>query len=165
MVFGRCALAVAILAASGCTTVTSSMSWAGGTLAEGAPDRIDREETRLKHETEAILKEPKTIGAKHILIMHKDSERRPPSISRTREEAKARAEQVLERVRAGGDFDRLVIEYSDEPGAGERNGDLGVFDKRSMVKPFSDAAFKLEVGQISDVVETPFGFHIIKRTQ
>jgi NIMA-interacting peptidyl-prolyl cis-trans isomerase 1 len=151
--------------ASSCTTVTSSPSWAGGTLAEGAPARIAEEEEALKRDTAVILKEPKSIGAKHILIMHNESERKPPTVSRSKEDAKKRAQEALAKARAGENFDQLVIKYSDEPGAAERAGDLGVFEKKVMVKAFSDAAFKLEVGQISEIVETPFGFHIIQRTE
>lgn len=148
----------------GCTTLASSPSWVGGTLADGAPERIEREEVAIRKETEQILSEPKTIGAKHILVMHKESERRPPTVTRTKAEAKARAEEALAKVRGGADFDKAVIEYSDEPGAAERAGDLGVFEKKVMVKAFSDAAFKLKVGEVSDIIETPFGFHVIKRT-
>jgi len=136
----------------------------GGTLADGAPERIALEEIAIKKETELILSEPKTIGAKHILVMHKDSERRPATVTRTKAEAKARAEEALAKVRAGADFDKIVIELSDEPGAAERGGDLGVFEKKVMVKAFSDTAFKLKIGEVSDLVETPFGYHVIKRT-
>jgi NIMA-interacting peptidyl-prolyl cis-trans isomerase 1 len=149
---------------AGCTTLASSPSWVGGTLADGAPERIEREEAAIKKETQQILNEPKTIGAKHILVMSKESERRPPTVTRTKAEAKARAEEALAKVRGGADFDKSVIEFSDEPGAAERGGDLGVFEKKVMVKAFSDAAFKLKVGEISDIIETPFGYHIIKRT-
>lgn len=149
----------------GCTTVTSSPMWVGGVLAEGAPQRFAAEESTLKAEGELYLSEPKSIGAKHILVMHKDSERKPASVTRTREEAKARAEEALAKVRGGENFDQLVIAYSDEPGSAGRAGDLGNFEKKTMVKAFSDVAFKLKPGETSDIVETPFGFHIIMRTE
>jgi parvulin-like peptidyl-prolyl isomerase len=86
-------------------------------------------------------------------------------IERTKEEARTRATQALAEVKKGTAFDKVVANYSDEPGAAQRGGKLGRFARRSMVKPFSDAAFALKPGEISGVVETPFGFHVIHRTQ
>ena len=94
-----------------------------------------------------------------------DSERAPVSVVRSREQAHAVAQQVLTRAKAGDDFARLAIEFSDEPGAGGRGGSLGRFGRGQMVGAFEAAAFKLEVGQVSDIVESPFGFHIIQRTE
>lgn len=108
---------------------------------------------------------PARVGASHVLVMHRASERAPATISRTREEARTRAEEVLARARRGDDFAALARQYSDEPGAASSAGDLGVFGHGQMVPPFERAAFALAPGAISDVVETSFGFHVIKRTQ
>jgi parvulin-like peptidyl-prolyl isomerase len=75
---------------------------------------------------------------------------------------KAKAQQVAKLARTGKDFAALVKEYSTEPGAAQRNGDLGWFTKGRMVKPFEDAAFKAKAGEIVGPVRTQFGLHIIK---
>lgn len=104
------------------------------------------------------------VGASHILIQYQGSKR--SKATRTKEEAKTLAEQVMAEAKApGADFAALAAKYSDEPGAATRRGNLGKFTRERMVKPFSDAAFALKVGEISTIVETDFGFHVIKRTE
>jgi parvulin-like peptidyl-prolyl isomerase len=76
--------------------------------------------------------------------------------------ARQKAEDILKRARSGEDFDKLAKENSDEPGAKESGGDLGWFGRGRMVKPFEDAAFALKDNEISDIVESQFGFHIIQ---
>jgi len=76
--------------------------------------------------------------------------------------AREQADAILKRARAGEDFTKLAGEFTTEPGGKDRGGDLGWFGRGQMIKPFEDAAFNLQPGQISDVVETDFGFHIIK---
>ena len=69
---------------------------------------------------------------------------------------------VLEKARAGGEFEALAREYSDGPSA-SRGGDLGSFGRGAMLPSFDEAVFALEVGEISDTVETRFGCHVILR--
>ena len=150
----------------GCAAITTSPSWVGGGLATTGPlfppaEVVEEEEAKAGPTSD----QPDEIGARHVLVMHRDSQARPEEVTRTRDEALARAKECLQKLRAGADFTDMVNEYSDEPGAAERAGDLGVFRREVMVKEFADAAFSLKVGEISEVVETDYGFHIIKRTR
>jgi len=108
---------------------------------------------------------PETIVAQHILVGYKGVKRVSKTITRTKAEAKARAAEVLAKLRAGAEFEDMVKEYSDDPGSIERQGLLGKFHRADLDPAFAAAAFNLQVEEVSEVVETPFGFHIIKRTQ
>ena len=110
---------------------------------------------------------PDEIGAQHLLVMHKAGQRAPANIQRTKEEAKKRADEAAAKIKKGANFDEVVKEYTDEPGSATKQppGTLGVFKKGQMVPPFEQAAFALKVNEISGVVESPFGYHIIKRTK
>src|SRR5215213_11106508 len=77
--------------------------------------------------------------------------------------ARDKAEDLRRRAESGEDFDKIAKENSDEPGAKESGGDLGWFGHGRMVKVFEDAAFALKDNEISDIVESQFGFHIIQR--
>lgn len=114
-------------------------------------------------DAEAAL--PEEIGASHLLVQYAGSQSAQASIKRTKAEALDRARAALKRARSGEDFATLVREYSDEPGAADRGGALGRFPQHAMVKPFAKAAFRLKIGEISDVVESPFGYHVILRTE
>jgi NIMA-interacting peptidyl-prolyl cis-trans isomerase 1 len=105
------------------------------------------------------------IAAQHILVAYRGAERAPAGVTRTKAQARTRASEVLAKAKAGEDFSALVAQYSDDPGAKERLGSLGKFSRGKMDKAFSDAAFQLRVDEVSDVVETRFGFHVIKRNQ
>ena len=76
--------------------------------------------------------------------------------------ARLKAQDILKRVRAGADFNALARQYSNDLGSSHNGGDLGWIGRGQMVKEFEDAAFALLPGQISDIVETQFGYHIIK---
>lgn len=106
---------------------------------------------------------PQRVRASHILVAYKGATR--SQATRSKDEAKKLAEQLLNRAKGGADFGQLAHDFSDDPTAKARNGDLGSFDRQTMTKAFSDAAFALDVGQVSNVVETEFGFHIIKRVE
>ena len=99
---------------------------------------------------------PKQVKARHILFLVEKgaSEERERQV---RDKAKA----VLALARQGKDFGELAKTYSEGP-TKNKGGDLGYFSEGSMVKSFEGAAFKLKAGEISDLVRTPFGYHIIK---
>lgn len=100
-----------------------------------------------------------------MLVAYKGATKAPKGVKRSKADAKKRAEEVSSKAKSGTDFSSLVAEYSDDPAAKERQGSLGKFTRDKMSKPFSDAAFQLSVDEVSGPVETPFGFHVIKRNQ
>lgn len=100
-----------------------------------------------------------SVRASHILITTN-----PSDTPEQKEEKRKKAESLRAQLLKGADFAELAREDSDCPSK-KQGGDLGRFGRRKMVKPFSDAAFQQEVGAIGDVVETQFGYHIIKVTE
>lgn len=98
-----------------------------------------------------------SINASHILI-RKDI----PTKDRNGKNPKELIAKILLRARDGEDFSKLAKEYSEDPGSKDKGGNLGYFSRRQMVQPFDETAFNLKVGEISDIVETQFGYHIIK---
>ncbi len=98
------------------------------------------------------FREPRKIKAAHILVSHKDD----------KDKAKKKAEELLGRIKKGEDFSSLASKYSDDPGSAKKGGDLGYFSIGMMVKPFENAAVALKKGETSGIVETEYGYHIIR---
>ncbi|MDC3958714.1 peptidylprolyl isomerase [Polyangium jinanense] len=110
--------------------------------------------------------ERQIAGAAHILVAWKGAERAPKTVTRSKEEAKKRAQEVHKLVKDGKQtFEELVAKYTDDEISKAANGAIGNFERNAMPPAFADATFAMEVGTISDVVETAQGFHIIKRTR
>lgn len=106
------------------------------------------------------------VGAKQVLIAFKGASGAPDTVTRTHEQAKARADEALAKLRGGtSSFDELVRVYSDDPMAPRTGGAIGNFERNAMPRAYSDAAFALEVGAVSDVIETPRGFFLIQRVR
>ncbi len=70
---------------------------------------------------------------------------------------------ILDRIKNGEKFGKLAKELSIDAGSGKRDGNLGYFTKGKMVKQFEEAAFKLQIGQVSEPIKSEFGYHVIKR--
>ena len=104
------------------------------------------------------FKQPERVKASHILIKVD-----PEAEASQKAEAKKKIDLVQAKLQKGEDFGALAKEYSEGPSAPE-GGDLGYFTRGQMVKPFEDAAFAMKPGEVSGVVETQFGYHLIKVT-
>ena len=100
------------------------------------------------------------VTASHILIAHEEAQR--ATNNRNRKEARKLAEQILKDLKSGKEFAELARQHSDGP-SGPKGGDLGRFTRGQMVPEFDKVVFKLKPGAVSDIVETQFGYHIIKR--
>jgi peptidyl-prolyl cis-trans isomerase C len=106
------------------------------------------------------MSEPEAVHVQHILI-------RTPTQADAAAKAKARAEAeaILKQLKGGADFATLAKQKSQDPGSAPNGGDLPFFARGQMVPPFEQAAFTLKPGEVSPVVETQFGFHIIKMVE
>lgn len=118
----------------------------------------DADANKFYTDNPQYFQQPEQVQASHILV--KIDEKADEAAKKA---AKAKAEDLLKKVKAGGDFAALAKENSDCPSK-ERGGDLGLFGRGQMTPPFETAAFAMKVGDISDIVETQFGYHIIKLT-
>jgi peptidyl-prolyl cis-trans isomerase D len=128
---------------------------------DGIEKQIEVGEDKAKQFYEANkarYQEPEQRRASHILI--KTEAGMAPA---AKAEAKAKADKLLQELRANpGKFADLAKQHSADPGSAARGGDLGNFTREMMVKPFADAAYSMKVGELSGIVETQFGYHIIR---
>ncbi len=102
-----------------------------------------------------------SVGASHILLMYAGSSR--SSATRSKDDALTEIQGYKQMIDDGIEFEALARANSDCP-SGKDGGALGVFGKGQMVPEFEQAAFNMNVGEVSGVVETSFGYHLIKRT-
>ena len=124
-------------------------------------DRVVKVDTAITDESLKAMLEREGMGlqvkARHILL------RLPADATPAQRDSVTKlAQDLRKRAQGGEDFAELAKKHSQEPGANQSGGDLGFFGKGQMVAPFEQAAFAMQPGQISDVVETPFGLHVIK---
>lgn len=102
------------------------------------------------------------MAARHILVAYQGALGAQPTVRRSRQEAELRAQELLARLRAGEDFGHVAREASDDA-SGIRGGELGAFSPGQMVPAFETATAALQPGELSGLVESPFGYHIIQR--
>jgi peptidyl-prolyl cis-trans isomerase C len=117
----------------------------------------DEELEAYYHENEHRLTFPERVRVRHILLTWK-----PMGTGDDRAAIRAQMAPILERARSGEDFALLAREYSDDYATKRNGGDTGLFHRGEMAPVFEEAAFALKPGEISDLVETPFGVHIIR---
>ena len=118
---------------------------------------ITDEETRAYYDGNSqLFQQPEQVKASHILIKVE-----PTADDAKKAEARKKIKEVQQKLKDGGDFAALAKEYSQGP-SGTRGGDLGYFKRGQMVKPFDDVAFSMKTNEVSDLVETRFGYHLIK---
>ncbi|MBC7532325.1 MAG: SurA N-terminal domain-containing protein [Oligoflexus sp.] len=127
-----------------------------GADAKKAQEYYDQNKTEFNKEAQ--------VKARHILISFKGSRSASAEgAARSKEDAKALATKIAGEVKKpGADFAALASKYTDEASGKAKGGDLGFFKKEQMVKEFADVAFAMKAGQISNPVESPFGYHIIR---
>lgn len=108
------------------------------------------------------------VQASHLLVKHAGSRRpsswREDNITRTKEEAHELLESYLKKIEEGAEFNELATKYSD-CSSYKKGGDLGKFKRGMMQKPFEDAAFGLKINEMSGIIDTESGLHIIIRTK
>ncbi|MGL5255415.1 MAG: foldase protein PrsA [Proteocatella sp.] len=122
---------------------------------------IDESELRAYYEAHLDEYKKEEIKASHIFISTLNSMKEPLSEEETAKK-ESEAKELLKRLKSGEDFAKLAKEYSEDDASAVNGGDLGYFTKGVMLPEFEEAAFKLNKGEMSDIVKSPSGYHIIK---
>ncbi|MEJ2287014.1 MAG: peptidylprolyl isomerase [Desulfobacterales bacterium] len=118
---------------------------------------ISDEDTKAYYDKNPqLFKQPEQVKASHILIKVE-----PTADEAAKAAARKKIQDIQQKLKDGGDFAALAREYSEGP-SGAKGGDLGYFSRGQMVKPFEDTAFAMKPGEVSDLVETRFGYHLMK---
>ena len=160
------ATGAAFVGCGGATAATSATPGAGANRPGGAGDNVAEHCLAIAGAKRARRPdEPAKVTAQHILVKYAGAKKAAATVTRTREQACLRAEEARSRLEQGMSFADVVSAYSEEPGAVTRAGSLGPIERSNVVPPFADAAFELKPGEVSHVVETDFGFHVILRTE
>jgi parvulin-like peptidyl-prolyl isomerase len=110
----------------------------------------------------ADFEQPEMAHVRHILLMTVDPETRMSLPTNSVAAKRKQADALLKQIRAGGDFAALAKQYSEDPGSKENGGELPEFPRGQMVPEFESTAFSMTNNQVSDVVTTQFGYHIIQ---
>jgi peptidyl-prolyl cis-trans isomerase C len=124
----------------------------------------DADVKKFYDENSSKFEQPETVRASHILLMTSDPKTKA-ELSADQKAAKHKlAEDLLKRARAGEDFAKLAKEYSEDPGSKDNGGEY-TFPRGRMAPEFETAAFSLKTNEVSDVVTTQYGYHIIKLSE
>ncbi len=122
----------------------------------------DEEVTKYYNENYNLFKSPAMVRAKHILVLTVDPTTNQPLPQEKLDEAKKKIDGILARIKKGESFDALMQEFSEDPGLAQYPEGYTFEQNGQMVPEFETAAFSLNAGQVSEVVKTDFGYHIIK---
>jgi peptidyl-prolyl cis-trans isomerase C len=139
------------------TTDSAAVNQMLKTELEGTITVTEPEVKTFYDQNKARFRQEDSVHASHIMI--RAEQQADPA---TKAKAKAQAEDLLKQLKKGAAFADLAKKFSQDPGSAPNGGDLGFFSKGQMAPAFEAAAFALQVGQTSAVVETPYGYHIIK---
>jgi parvulin-like peptidyl-prolyl isomerase len=122
----------------------------------------DAEVKQFYDEHPAEFEQPEMIHVRHILLMTMDPVTRTPLAADQQKAKQKQADDLLKRIRGGADFAALAKQYSEDPGSKDNGGELPAFPRGQMVPEFEAAAFSLTNNQVSDIVTSSYGYHVIK---